>query len=140
MFLRRLEDADQGPYAVILAPTRELAQQIEEETSKFGRPLGIRTVAVIGGISREEQGFKLRQGCEIVIATPGRLIDVLENRYLVLSRCTYVVLDEASWRVANWIEKLFFCRKFSLLIIWHVTTVLNRKEIAEKLAACFKPV
>ena len=90
----RLEDADQGPYAVILAPTRELAQQIEEETLKFGRPLGIRTVAVIGGISREEQGFKLRQGCEIVIATPGRLIDVLENRYLVLTRCTYVVLDE----------------------------------------------
>ncbi|KAK7881667.1 hypothetical protein WMY93_030076 [Mugilogobius chulae] len=91
----RIEDSDQGPYAVILAPTRELAQQIEEETIKFGKPLGIRTVAVIGGISREDQGFRLRMGCEIVIATPGRLIDVLENRYLVLSRCTYVVLDEA---------------------------------------------
>ena len=58
-------------------------------------PLGFRTVSVIGGLSREEQGFKLRMGCEIVIATPGRLIDVLENRYLVLSRCTYIVLDEA---------------------------------------------
>ncbi|XP_063808791.1 probable ATP-dependent RNA helicase DDX23 [Pseudophryne corroboree] len=91
----RIEESDQGPYAIILAPTRELAQQIEEETIKFGKPLGIRTVAVIGGISREDQGFKLRMGCEIVIATPGRLIDVLENRYLVLSRCTYVVLDEA---------------------------------------------
>ncbi|KAK6471102.1 putative ATP-dependent RNA helicase DDX23 [Huso huso] len=91
----RIEDSDQGPYAVILAPTRELAQQIEEETIKFGKPLGMRTVAVIGGISREDQGFKLRMGCEIVIATPGRMIDVLENRYLVLSRCTYVVLDEA---------------------------------------------
>ncbi|KAJ8399605.1 hypothetical protein AAFF_G00410160 [Aldrovandia affinis] len=91
----RIEDSDQGPYAVILAPTRELAQQIEEETIKFGKPLGIRTVAVIGGISREDQGFRLRMGCEIVIATPGRLIDVLENRYLVLGRCTYVVLDEA---------------------------------------------
>ncbi|CAB1336226.1 unnamed protein product [Coregonus sp. 'balchen'] len=74
----RIEDSDQGPYAVILAPTRELAQQIEEETLKFGKPLGIRNVAVIG-----------------VIATLGRLIDVLENRYLVLGRCTYVVLDEA---------------------------------------------
>ncbi|KAK7494240.1 hypothetical protein BaRGS_00014522, partial [Batillaria attramentaria] len=91
----RLEDADQGPYAIILAPTRELAQQIEEETHKFGECLGIRVVSVIGGISREEQGFKLRQGCEIVIATPGRLNDVLENRYLVLSQCTYVVMDEA---------------------------------------------
>ncbi|KAM3960140.1 putative ATP-dependent RNA helicase DDX23 [Aphomia sociella] len=91
----RLEDADQGPYAIILAPTRELAQQIEEETNKFGIPLGITSVVVVGGLSREEQGFKLRMGCEIVIATPGRLIDVLENRYLVLNRCTYVVLDEA---------------------------------------------
>ncbi|XP_063835948.1 probable ATP-dependent RNA helicase DDX23 [Ostrinia nubilalis] len=91
----RMEDADQGPYAIILAPTRELAQQIEEETNKFGIPLGITSVVVVGGLSREEQGFKLRLGCEIVIATPGRLIDVLENRYLVLNRCTYVVLDEA---------------------------------------------
>ena len=62
---------------------------------KFGGPLGIRSVAVIGGASREEQGLKLRMGCEIVIATPGRLIDVIENRYLVLSQCTYIVLDEA---------------------------------------------
>ncbi|XP_071966184.1 probable ATP-dependent RNA helicase DDX23 [Antedon mediterranea] len=93
--LQREEDMDQGPYAIILAPTRELAQQIEEETIKFGKPLGIRTVSIIGGISREDQGFKLRQGVEIVIATPGRLIDVLENRYLVLVQCTYVVLDEA---------------------------------------------
>nr|XP_045604912.1 probable ATP-dependent RNA helicase DDX23 [Procambarus clarkii] len=91
----RLEDADQGPYALVMAPTRELAQQIEEEAAKFGGPLGIRTVAVIGGLSREEQGMKLRMGCEIVIATPGRLVDVLENRYLVLNQCTYVVFDEA---------------------------------------------
>ncbi|CAH1984663.1 unnamed protein product [Acanthoscelides obtectus] len=93
--IERNEDADQGPYAIILAPTRELAQQIEEETVKFGQPLGIRTVVVVGGLSREEQGFRLRMGCEIVIATPGRLIDVLENRYLVLNQCTYIVLDEA---------------------------------------------
>ena len=88
-------DDEAGPYAVVLAPTRELALQIEEETIKFGKPLGIKSVAIIGGISREEQGFKLRQGCEIVIATPGRLVDCLENRYIVLSRCTYVILDEA---------------------------------------------
>lgn len=44
---------------------------------KFASPLGLRTVAVVGGISREDQGFQLRLGCEIVIATPGRLIDVL---------------------------------------------------------------
>ncbi|PNF30182.1 hypothetical protein B7P43_G18125 [Cryptotermes secundus] len=53
------------------------------------------SVFVVGGLSREEQSFRLRMGCEIVIATPGRLIDVLENRYLVLNQCTYIVLDEA---------------------------------------------
>jgi superfamily II DNA/RNA helicase len=56
----------QGPYSIILAPTRELAQQIEEETNKFGQPLGIRTVVVVGGLSREEQGFRLRMGCEVI--------------------------------------------------------------------------
>jgi ATP-dependent RNA helicase DDX23/PRP28 len=70
-------DDDEGPYAIILAPTRELAQQIEEEASKFCQPCGVRTVAVVGGLSREEQGFQLRLGCDIVIATPGRLIDVI---------------------------------------------------------------
>lgn len=55
----------QGPYAIIMAPTRELAQQIEEETNKFGQPLSIRTVCVVGGLSREEQGFRLRLGCEV---------------------------------------------------------------------------
>lgn len=55
---------------MILAPTRELAQQIEEEALKFGQPLGVNTVAVIGGISREEQGFKLRQGCEVGSGRP----------------------------------------------------------------------
>ncbi|KAA0183567.1 DEAD box ATP dependent RNA helicase, partial [Fasciolopsis buskii] len=93
--LERMEDTEQGPYAIIMAPTRELAQQIEEETVKFGRPLGIKTVSLIGGLSREDQALKLRMGAEIVIATPGRLNDVLENRYLVLNQCTYVVLDEA---------------------------------------------
>lgn len=48
-----------------MAPTRELAQQIEEETNKFGGPLNIRTVCVVGGLSREEQGFRLRLGCEV---------------------------------------------------------------------------
>ena len=73
-------ESDDGPYAIILAPTRELAQQIVEDTNQFAQSLGIRTVGVIGGLSKEEQGFLLRVGCEIVVATPGRLVDVLENR------------------------------------------------------------
>ena len=54
-----------------------------------------RMVSVVGGQSIEDQGFKLRKGCEIVIATPGRLLDCLEQRYAVLNQCNYVVLDEA---------------------------------------------
>ncbi|XXG52723.1 hypothetical protein AAC387_Pa03g0971 [Persea americana] len=85
-----------GPYALVMAPTRELALQIQDETVKFARYLGgIRVVSIVGGQSIQEQAFKLRQGCEVVIATPGRLIDCLERRYVVLNQCNYVVLDEA---------------------------------------------
>lgn len=61
------------------------------------RPLTLsRSVtSIVGGQSIEEQGSKLRRGCEIVIATPGRLIDCLERHYAVLNQCNYVVLDEA---------------------------------------------
>ncbi|KAL9998928.1 putative RNA helicase [Helianthus debilis subsp. tardiflorus] len=89
------ENEAEGPYSVVMAPTRELAQQIEEETVKFAHYLGIKVVSIVGGQSIEEQGFKIRQGCEVVIATPGRLIDCLERRYAVLNQCNYVVLDEA---------------------------------------------
>ncbi|ESQ38661.1 hypothetical protein EUTSA_v10029441mg [Eutrema salsugineum] len=89
------ENETEGPYAVVMAPTRELAQQIEEETAKFAHYLGFRVTSIVGGQSIEEQGLKIAQGCEIVIATPGRLIDCLETRYVVLNQCNYVVLDEA---------------------------------------------
>ncbi|KAL6755306.1 P-loop containing nucleoside triphosphate hydrolase protein [Haematococcus lacustris] len=84
-----------GPYAVVLAPTRELAQQIEEETAKLAEFTPYKTVSIVGGQSIEEQGTKLRKGCEIVIATPYRLIDCLERSYAVLNQCNYIVLDEA---------------------------------------------
>lgn len=89
------ENAADGPYALIMAPTRELALQIEQEAAKFASAMGFRTVAVVGGQSIEEQGFSLRRGAEILIATPGRLVDCLEQRYVVLNQCNYVVLDEA---------------------------------------------
>jgi len=93
-----------GPYAVILAPTRELAQQIEEETIKFASFMKVRTVCIVGGQSIEEQGFQLRRGCEIIVATPGRLIDCLKSQYAVLNQCNYVVLDEADRMVSMGFE------------------------------------
>ncbi|KAG1296497.1 hypothetical protein G6F66_003408 [Rhizopus arrhizus] len=89
------ENMSDGPYALILAPTRELAQQIEQETVKFASPMGFNCVSIIGGHDIVEQAFSMRSGAEIVIATPGRLKDCLERRILVLNQCTYVVMDEA---------------------------------------------
>lgn len=84
-----------GPYAIILAPTRELAQQIEIEAKKFATPLGFKCVSLVGGHSIEEQSYNMRDGAEIIIATPGRLVDCIERRVLVLSQCCYIIMDEA---------------------------------------------
>ncbi|KAF4968155.1 hypothetical protein FSARC_4431 [Fusarium sarcochroum] len=84
-----------GPYALILAPTRELVQQIEAEAKKFATPLGFRCVSIVGGHSIEEQVYNLRNGAEIIVATPGRLVDCIERRLLVLGQCCYVIMDEA---------------------------------------------
>ncbi|WVQ85939.1 pre-mRNA-splicing ATP-dependent RNA helicase PRP28 [Cryptococcus sp. DSM 104549] len=84
-----------GPYALIMAPTRELAQQIETEAAKFAKPLGYNCVSIVGGRSVEEQQFNLRNGAEIIIATPGRLKDMLDKSMIVMSQCRYVVMDEA---------------------------------------------
>ena len=89
------ELAGNGPYALVMAPTRELANQISIETIKFARPLGFKSYAVTGGVPMEEQQWALREGCEILIATPGRLVDCLEQRFIVFAQCNYVVLDEA---------------------------------------------
>ncbi|SNX85222.1 probable U5 snRNP 100 kD protein [Melanopsichium pennsylvanicum] len=84
-----------GPQALILVPTRELAQQIETETNKFAGRLGLTCVSIVGGRDMNDQAYSLRDGAEIVIATPGRLKDCIERHVLVLSQCTYVVMDEA---------------------------------------------
>ncbi|KAJ3215786.1 DEAD (Asp-Glu-Ala-Asp) box polypeptide 23, partial [Clydaea vesicula] len=80
-----------SPYALILAPTRELALQIEQETLNF-LPLG---VSIIGGHSVIEQSMSMNEGVHIIIGTPGRMKDLLENHLIVLHQCTYVVMDEA---------------------------------------------
>merc|ERR1719198_2649468 len=89
------ETAPEGPLALIMAPTRELVQQIEDEARKFAQELKIRVYSVVGGLSIEEQGFITSHGVEVMVATPGRLNDALDRRYMVLNQCNYVVLDEA---------------------------------------------
>ena len=84
-----------GPIVLILAPTRELAVQIQEEASKFGKSSRIRNTCVYGGVPKGPQIRDLAKGVEICIATPGRLIDMLEMGKTNLRRVTYLVLDEA---------------------------------------------
>lgn len=84
-----------GPIVLCLAPTRELAVQIQNECHKFGSSSRIKSTCVYGGAPKGPQANDLRRGVEIVIATPGRLIDMLESRTTNLRRVTYLVLDEA---------------------------------------------
>ncbi|AEC10828.1 P-loop containing nucleoside triphosphate hydrolases superfamily protein [Arabidopsis thaliana] len=86
---------DEGPIGVICAPTRELAHQIFLEAKKFSKAYGLRVSAVYGGMSKHEQFKELKAGCEIVVATPGRLIDMLKMKALTMMRASYLVLDEA---------------------------------------------
>jgi ATP-dependent RNA helicase DDX5/DBP2 len=84
-----------GPIGLIMAPTRELAMQIQGEVVKFTRSTGLRCTACFGGVSRYGQASELRRGTEIVVATPGRLLDFLESGVTNLKRVTYLCLDEA---------------------------------------------
>ncbi|XP_031100510.1 DEAD-box ATP-dependent RNA helicase 24 [Ipomoea triloba] len=88
-------EKEEGPIGVICAPTRELAHQIYVETKKFAKSHGIRVSAVYGGMSKLEQFKELKAGCEIVVATPGRLIDMIKMKAVTMTRATYLVLDEA---------------------------------------------
>ncbi|EFN70084.1 Probable ATP-dependent RNA helicase DDX17 [Camponotus floridanus] len=90
----RLNRGD-GPIVLILAPTRELAQQIQTVARDFGSSSCIRNTCIFGGSPKGPQARDLERGVEICIATPGRLIDFLEKGTTNLRRCTYLVLDEA---------------------------------------------
>ena len=81
--------------ALILAPTRELVSQIAENLGHFTRGTHIKVVTVVGGASLNRQAERLSRGTDILVATPGRLIDLLNRRALTLAQASYLVLDEA---------------------------------------------
>jgi ATP-dependent RNA helicase DDX47/RRP3 len=84
------------PYAVVVSPTRELAMQISEQFALIGRELGLRTAVVVGGVDMMGQAVALAKQPHVVIATPGRLVDHLENtKGFSLRHCKFLVLDEA---------------------------------------------
>ncbi|KAG5843281.1 hypothetical protein ANANG_G00149130 [Anguilla anguilla] len=97
---RPLEESDQNQNQnpVIMTPTRELALQITKECKKFSKLLNLRVVCVYGGTGISEQIAELKRGAEIIVCTPGRMIDMLganSGRVTNLRRVTYVVVDEA---------------------------------------------
>jgi len=81
--------------ALIVAPTRELVAQIEENTRSYGRHLPLRAATIYGGVSERPQIDALRSGADLVVATPGRLLDLMNRRLCDFSRLEFLVLDEA---------------------------------------------
>jgi ATP-dependent RNA helicase RhlE len=85
----------QGIKALVLTPTRELAIQIAESFSSYGKHLGIKHTAIFGGVSQYQQVSKLRKGIDVLIATPGRLLDLMAQQHVSLRDIEFFVLDEA---------------------------------------------
>jgi ATP-dependent RNA helicase RhlE len=84
-----------APRALILAPTRELAGQIGERFRAYGRGLPLRTTVIFGGVNQHHQVKALKAGIDILIATPGRLLDLCQQRHVRLDQVSILVLDEA---------------------------------------------
>ncbi len=95
--LQKLSESAQkpAPRALILAPTRELAVQIEESLRTYGRHLKLRHGVILGGINQSRQVEMLRRGVDVLVATPGRLLDLVKQKHLNLGHIEILVIDEA---------------------------------------------
>jgi ATP-dependent RNA helicase RhlE len=92
--VERVEPRDGKPSALVLVPTRELAQQVTDELRSVAKPKGLRIAAVYGGVPLRSQAAKAREA-HVVVATPGRLEDLAQRRLIGLDRIRILVLDEA---------------------------------------------
>ncbi len=101
--LHRLQDGWEAPKrgqsrpvrALVLAPTRELAAQVEESVKTYGKHLKLKSAAIFGGVGMNPQIEKISKGVDILVATPGRLLDLADQGHLDLSQVQVLVLDEA---------------------------------------------
>lgn len=94
-WLQNYQRRKQFPMGLVLAPTRELATQIYDEARKFAYRSRMRPCVVYGGANVGEQMRELDRGCHLLVATPGRLCDMLERGKIGLENCRFLVLDEA---------------------------------------------
>lgn len=93
--LQHITSRNQGVQALVLAPTRELAIQVADAIQSYGQQMGVSVLAVYGGQSYQQQLRSLRQGVDVLVATPGRLLDLIRQGSLALGTVRSVVLDEA---------------------------------------------
>ncbi|KAK6634221.1 putative ATP-dependent RNA helicase ddx5 [Polyplax serrata] len=127
----------EGPIVLVLAPTRELAQQIQQVACDFGTSSAVRNTCIFGGAPKMIQARDLESGVEICIATPGRLIDFLEKGTTNLRRCTYLVLDEADRmldmgfepQIRKIIEQI---RPDRQVLMWSATWPKEVRQLAEE--------
>ena len=132
--------------ALILTPTRELAAQIYENVLEYSTHLNIRSTVIFGGVNQRPQVATLRQGVDVLIATPGRLLDLVNQKVLFLSSVNILVLDEADRmldmgfkrdldKIMNIIprqrQNLLFSATFSKEIKFLAREILNNPEIVE---------
>jgi len=89
------DNGGHGPRALVLTPTRELALQIENSLRAYGRYLSVKTSVIVGGVSMTGQVNSLRKRPQIVVATPGRLLDLMRQKQVTLNEIEFLVLDEA---------------------------------------------
>lgn len=125
-----------GPIALVLAPTRELAQQIQTVANDFGSSVYVRNTCIFGGAPKGKQANDLERGVEIVIATPGRLLDFLATGVTNLRRCTYLVLDEADRMLDMGFEPqirkiLGQIRPDRQILMWSATWPKEVRQLAE---------
>jgi superfamily II DNA/RNA helicase len=93
--LEQLKPGESDPQAVVICPTRELAIQVAGEAERFGKGTGVRTVLAYGGTSSGSQKRALAAGVDLVVGTPGRLLDFIHSAWLSLRKVRWFVLDEA---------------------------------------------
>jgi len=129
-------ESNDGPIVLALCPTRELAIQVQVVAAQFGSPTRLRSTCIYGGAPKGPQIRDLERGSEIVVATPGRLIDLIEMRKIDLRRVTYLVLDEADRmldmgfepQIRKIIEQI---RPDRQVLMWSATWPKDVRKLAE---------
>lgn len=122
---------------LILVPTRELVEQVSKSISDYGRYLRVKHTKVMGGVSKTKQGETLAGGIDLVVATSGRLLDLVENDLIDLSSVNFIVLDEADTMLEmgfiSEIEKIFsLCSPHRQITMFSATVSQNIRKLAKE--------